>query len=259
MEVEAYLKRDYIRNLISQGKRVDGRKFDEYRKLEIIKGYVSEKCCGSALVNLGNTKVLVGVSMDVGEPYPDAPEEGVLTVSAELRPVASSKFELGPPDDISIEIARVVDRGIREAKAIELEKMFIEEGKVWIIFVDIHVLDYMGNLIDASGIAAISALLNTKIPKYEDDKIVRGEFQGKLPLREIPIPCTTAKISNAFVFDPNLDEEYAMDSRLTVTTTDTINAMQKGNFGSFTEREIFEIVENSFKKADELRRFVISE
>jgi len=256
MEVESYLKRDYITNLISQGKRIDGRKFDEYRKLEIERDYVSEKSCGSALVTLGDTKVLVGISMNVGEPYPDAPESGVMSVGNELRPIASPKFELGPPDDISVEIARVVDRGIRESKAIDFDKLFIEKDKVWMVFVDIHVMDYLGNLIDAAGIAAISALLNTRIPKYEDGVVVRGEFQGKLPVREIPIPCTTAKISNTLVFDPNMDEEYAMDARLTVATTDTINAMQKGGLGTFTEKEILETVEKSFKKAEEMRKLV---
>jgi len=256
MEIEAYLKRDYIQNLALQKKRIDGRSFDEYRKIEIERGYVSEKSCGSALVRLGDTKVLVGISMDVGEPYPDSPEEGVMTVGAELRPLASPKFESGPPDPVSIEIARVVDRGIRESKAIDLEKLFIEEEKVWIVFIDIHVLDHMGNLIDASGIAAISALLNAKIPKFEDGEVIRGEFKEKLPVREIPIPCTTAKIGNALVFDPNLDEEYAMDARLTVTTTDTINAMQKGGYGSLTEKEVFDIVEKSFEKAKEIRKLV---
>lgn len=256
MEIESYLKRDYITNLVKEGKRIDGREFDNYRKIEIIKNYVGEKACGSSLVNLGDTKVLVGISIDVGEPYPDKPTEGVMTTSAELRPLASPTFESGPPDEESIEVARVVDRGIRESGAIDTEKLFIEENKVWVVFIDIHILDHCGNLIDASGIAAISALLNTRMPRYEDGKIIRGEWVGKLPVSCIPIPCTMAKIADRVLLDPAIDEEYAMDSRLTIATTDTINAMQKGGKGTLTEKEIFDAVDLSFEKAKEIRRLL---
>ncbi len=256
MEIESYLKRDYITNIVKSGKRIDGREFDSYRKIEIIKNYVEEKACGSSLVNLGDTKVLVGISMDVGEPYPDKPDEGVMTTSAELRPLASPKFESGPPDEESIEIARVVDRGIRESGAIETKKLLIEENKVWVVFIDLHILDHYGNLIDAAGIAATSALLSTRMPKYEDGKIIRGEWSGKLPVSCIPIPCTFAKIADKILLDPNIEEEYAMDSRLTIATTDTINAMQKGGKGALTEREIFDAVDLSFRKAEEIRRLI---
>ncbi|MBU4201606.1 MAG: hypothetical protein KKB85_00450 [Candidatus Altiarchaeota archaeon] len=129
MELEGYLRGDYIRNLIKEGKRLDNRKFDEYRNLEIEKGYVGEKACGSAFVKLGDTKVLVGISMDAGEPYPDSPGQGVMTTSTELRPIASPYFESGPPRQNSIELARVIDRGIRESGAIPTDKLAINDPK----------------------------------------------------------------------------------------------------------------------------------
>jgi exosome complex component RRP42 len=258
MDIETCLRKDYIANLVKEGKRLDGRKFDDYRNVGIEKDYVGEKACGSALVRLGDTKVLVGVSLDAGEPYPDAPEEGVMTISTELRPIASPNFEAGPPGGEAIEVARVVDRGIRESKAIETKKLFIGEDRVWVAFIDIHVLDQGGNMIDASGIAAIAALLNTRMPKYEDDKIIRGEWKGKLPVRCTPIPCTCVKIGNSMLIDPALDEEYAMDARLTVTTTDTINAMQKGGKGTLKGDEILSAIDLSFKKGNEIRKIVES-
>lgn len=259
MEIEAYLKRDYITNLVKEGRRPDGRAFDEYRKIVIDKGYVKEKAPGSCMVYLGNTKVLVGVSMEVGEPYPDRPEEGVMTTSAELRPMASPRFESGPPDDESIEIARVIDRGIRESGALDTKKLFIEDNLVWIVFIDVHVLDHYGNLIDAGGIAAIAALMDARMPKYEDGRLIYGEYKGRLPINNIPIPCTLAKIDDSLIVDPSLDEEYAMDARLTITTTDTINAMQKGGRGSFKEKEIMDSVDTAFRKAEEIRRLLQKE
>lgn len=256
MNIEAYLRKDYITKLVGEGKRIDGRKLDEMRSIEITKDYVSEKANGSALVKLGKTQVLVGVSIDVGEPYSDKPTSGVLTTNTELRPIADPHFELGPPRETSIELSRVVDRGIRESGAIDVDKLFIEEGKVWIVFVDIHILDNDGNLFDASGIAAITALANAKLPKYEDGAIIREETSGELPISCLPIPCTVAKINGKLVRDPIRDEEYAMDARLTVATTDAVNAMQKGGEGSFTVDEVGQVVDMAFKSNKDIVKLI---
>ncbi len=262
MEIEAYLKKDYIINLINEGKRIDGRKFDEYRDIGIEKGVVNEKAEGSARVKLGDSEVMVGIKMDVGEPYPDQPDTGVMTVGAELIQLASPTFESGPPREEAIELARVVDRGIRESKAIELDKLLIEENKVWIVFIDVYILNHGGNLIDASGIAATAALLDARMPKYEEGKVIRGEWNGKLPIAKIPIPCTSAKIGDQIVIDPCLDEEYAMGGRLTVatTTTDTdeimINAMQKGGMSGFTSEEVQKSIDMAFENSKKIRKLV---
>ena len=95
MTVVPSIKKDYLSKLAEQGKRADGRKFDEYRKIQIETNVVS-KAEGSAKVKIGNTQVLTGIKMDVGEPYPDSPDSGVLTTAAELVPLASPDFEAGP-------------------------------------------------------------------------------------------------------------------------------------------------------------------
>ncbi|MEA1925036.1 MAG: exosome complex protein Rrp42 [Candidatus Altiarchaeota archaeon] len=256
MNIEEYLKRDYVTSLLKEDRRIDNRKLDEFRKIKIEKGYSSEKAPGSAFINLGDTKVLVGISMGVGEPYPDRPKSGVMTTNVELRPIASPLFESGPPREKAIEIARVVDRGIRESGAIDVDNLFIEEGKVWIAFIDIHVLDDRGNILNAAGIAAIAALLDTRLPKYEDGLVIRGEWEGKLPVTCTPVPVTHVKIGDKLVVDPNLDEEYARTTQLTVTTTDAINAMQKSGIGEFSSEEVDKAIDTSFKKAKEIREIV---
>jgi len=253
MNIEYYLKRDYIKNLIADGKRVDGRAMDELRNIEITKGYASDKACGSAYVKMGDTEILSGICMDVGEPYSDSPTSGVMSTSVELRPIAHPTFESGPPREDSIEVARVIDRGIRESKSIDLDKLFIEENKIWMVFIDIHILNHGGNLIDAGGIAAISALLNCRMPKYQDGKVIRGEWAGKLPMTCTPVPFTFGKVGSKIIMDAAGDEEYALDARLTVTTTDTLNAMQKGGMGSFTTEEVRQCVAKAFERAPKLR------
>ena len=253
MNIEYYLKRDYIANLIAEDKRQDGRGFDDLRPLQITKGYAGDKACGSAYVKLGNTEVIAGISMMTGEPYSDSPTSGVMSTSVEFRPIASPNFESGPPNPESIETARVIDRGIRESGCIDFDKLFIEENSIWMVYIDIHILNHDGNLIDAGGLAATAALLDARMPKYKDKKILRGEWDGKLPITKAPIPFTFTKIGSKIIMDATVDEECAADARLTVTTTDTLNAMQKGGIGSFTQDEVKACVDKAFKKAASVR------
>ena len=252
-----------VAQLISGGKRLDGRELTDYREVKVESGFI-ERAEGSARVRLGKTEVLVGVKIETGAPFPDTPNEGVLTVNAELVPLASPSFEPGPPDENSIELARVVDRGIRESKAIAVEELCIEPGKkVFIIFVDVYVLNHDGNLIDASCLAALAALLNTKMFNYE---IKDGEVKIKsgykpLSIRNYPIAVTVAKINDKLMVDPWLEEEQVMDARLTMTIEKDGNicAIQKGGYGYFTPDQVIEVSKLVRQKAEEQRQLVVKE
>lgn len=247
-----------IESLLEKGERIDERSLTDYREIKIEQGII-EKAEGSARVHLGNSEVLVGVKVETGEPFPDTPNNGVMTVNAELVPLASPHFEPGPPDEKSIELARVVDRGIRESHAIDTEKLVIEAGKnVFVVFVDVYVLNHDGNLIDASAIAAMAALMNTKMPNYE---IKDGELKIKqgytpLPLKSKPITVTIGKIANKLIVDPWLEEESVMDSRITFATNEDGNicAIQKGGSGFFTPQQILDASKIALEKAAELRK-----
>jgi len=257
------IRQKRIAQLISRGKRLDGRELTGYREIQVESGLI-ERAEGSARVRLGKTEVLVGIKIEVGEPFPDVPKEGVLTVNAELVPLASPTFEPGPPDENSIELARVVDRGIRESKAIALEELCVEPGKkVFVVFVDVYVLNHDGNLIDASALAALAALLNTKMFNYE---VKEGEIKIKpgykpLPMRNYPVAVTFAKIDDKSVVDPWLEEEQVMDARITIAVgkDGKICAVQKGGYGYFTAEQVFEASKIALQKAEELRRLVVKE
>lgn len=252
------VKQKQITQMIDKEERLDGRDLTDYREMKIEQGIV-ERAEGSARVRLGKTEVVVGVKIEMGEPFPDTPNEGVLTVNAELTPIASPAFEAGPPDEESIELARIVDRGIRESKAIDTSKLVIEPGKkVFVIFVDIYVLNHDGNLIDASAFAAMAALLNTKMANYE---IKEGEFKIKpgyeqLPIKRHPITVTIAKIGNRLVIDPLLEEEQVMDARISYAIDDDGNicAIQKGGSGYFEPKQVLEAAKIAKDKVKEIRK-----
>ena len=250
-DVVADLKRDYISKLLAKGQRVDGRRFDELRPLTVETNFIGS-AEGSARVRLGDTEVVVGVKLVTGEPFPDTPNTGVLTTNAELIPMASDTFEGGPPDQESIEVARVIDRGIREGHAVDMSKLCIQPGKeVWIMFVDVHVLDYDGNLFDAANIGANAAFKSTIVPAKRAGK---GE-DYPLPVLHQPVSITAVKIDGKILVDPTHDEERVADARLTVATIETGNlcAMQKGLDGAFTLEEVLKAVDASRRIGAEVR------
>jgi exosome complex component RRP42 len=288
MTIVPSIKRDYIAKIAEEGKRIDGRGFDQYRKIEIETNVVN-KAEGSARVKIGNTQVLCGIKMDIGTPFPDTPASGVMSTAAEFVPLASPDFESGPPREDAIELARVVDRGVRESQVIQIEKLCIAPGeKVWLVFIDIHILDYDGNLFDAASLAALAALSTTKVPvsrflkdlsesdraSWQErllesytipgvDEVPFGANSNSTPIKDFPLPmteppisCTAVKINDCIMFDPCFDEEVIADVRLTVATDHKgdIRAMQKGLSGSFSKEEIQKVIKGALDNGQEIRK-----
>jgi exosome complex component RRP42 len=253
---------DLVREIVRSGKRVDNRSAEEYRKITVEPNIITS-AEGSARVKLGDTEVIAGVKMETGEPYPDSLDEGVLSVAAEFLPLASPDFEAGPPGEDAIELARVVDRAIRESKAIDFKKLCLKEGeKVWMVYVDIDILDNDGNLIDAAGLAAVTALMNTKIPDLDEEEKPVYDKKGKksLPMKGIPVSTTFVKINGTILLDPDFAESEAMEARLTVGTLDSdgiqICSLQKGGSVGFSLEEIEKILKLAEKNSEQLRKMV---
>ena len=248
------IKKDFIRSLVKDGRREDGRGFDEHRPLDIQVNFVS-KAQGSARVKLGNTQVVAGVKVQLENPYPDTPNRGNFMTSAELNPMASPNFEPGPPRIEAIELARVTDRSLRESGVLDFEALAWKPGeKVWGVFVDLHILDYDGNLFDACSIAGVAAILSAKIPAIDPKSKEQVYADGKarpMPITEenAAFSTTFAKIGGTIVADPQLYEELIADTRLTIglDQNGNVRAMQKGGYGSWKVDEVKELRRTSHK------------
>ncbi len=258
------LKAETIASLVKRGTRLDGRGLHDIRQVEIIPNYLP-KADGSALVKLGNTQVLVGVKLEIGTPYPDTPDQGVIIVSAEFVPMASPVFEPGPPDENAIELARVIDRSIRELGAIDLSKLVLIPGKkVWVVWIDIYVLDHDGNLVDASSIATLAALLTAKIPKAviseEDEQIVvdKSTHVAQLPLLKKVVTVTVGKLGKALIVDPDLEEESVLDTKIifAISEDGKIAGIQKSGPSSITKDEVLRATDIAIKKGQELIKII---
>jgi exosome complex component RRP42 len=249
----------HIAEALAKGIRFDGRKLDEFRKIEVKHGLIMTSE-GSASVKIGDTEVLGGVKMGIEKPYPDTPDEGTIMVDAELEPLSSPEFEPGPPDVKSVEMARVVDRGIRESKTIDMKDLCIDKGeKAWSVGIDVVSVNDAGNLLDAFGLAALIAVKDASFPDYKDGAVdYHKKTSRKLILKRLPVPVTVYKIGSSLLVDPTKEEEAAMDSRLTVTSTEDgrLCALQKGGEGELSVEDIEKMVSLAIEKGKELRGMV---
>lgn len=252
-----------ILDLINQERRIDERSFEDYRDITIKTDYIS-KANGSALVSIGATTVIAGVKTSITTPFANAPDEGVIITNTELLAIANKNFEYGPPNKFAVEISRVVDRCIREAPLVDLKQLSIVEGDTcWKLHVDIYLLDFDGNIMDAACLAAVCALLTTKIPTATS---INGEInideniQKKLPIKNKSILCSVCKLFNQLVIDPVSIEENLMDASISIGFREdgSICAIQKCGLKSFTISEVQNAIDLAFKKSKELFNIIES-
>ncbi|KAL0906366.1 hypothetical protein M5K25_024856 [Dendrobium thyrsiflorum] len=218
-------EKKFIETALSKNIRVDGRSPVDYRQLTIKFGRED----GSSEVQLGETHVIGFVSGQIIQPYRDRPNEGTLAIFTEFSPMADPAFEPGRPGEFAIELGRLIDRGLRESRAVDMESLCIVAGKlVWAIRVDLHILDNGGNLIDTANIAALAALLTYRKPECtlggengQDVVVHDPEVREPLPLiiHHMPVAVTFAFFNegDAMVIDPTHKEEAIMGGRMTAT------------------------------------------
>jgi len=253
------IEKNYIKSNLRKEERIDGRGLWDYRDFEI-KSDIIASAEGSADVTLGDTRMMTGLKYDVGVPFPDLPNEGVCTVMAELLPLASPLFERGPPNEQSIELARVVDRGIRHADCVQTKKLCIKEKEaVYILFVDMYVVNHDGNLIDSGAISALTALLSAHIPEgiYGDNGLEwTGKYlTGKDLVNELPLAITYGKIDDIIFLDPKLPEELVSEGRISISVTENkITSIQKSGAATFSIDEIKMLSKKSIEIGQKLRK-----
>ena len=253
------IEKNYIKSNLKRGERIDGRGLWEYRDFKIESDTIAS-AEGSADVLLGDTRIITGLKYDVGTPFPDLPAEGVCTVMAELLPLASPLFERGPPDEQSIELARVVDRGIRHADCVQTKKLCIKEREaVYILFIDMYVINHAGNLIDTGGVSALITLISAHVPEGiigENGLEWTGKYlTGETLVKELPLVTTYGKIDNIIFLDPNLPEELVSEGKISISSTESnITSIQKSGAATFSVDEIKMLCKDSMEQTKKLRK-----
>jgi len=220
-------EREFIANALNEGLRIDGRSPYDYRELSII-----FRGLGHAEASIGSTRCMCSVSAEIVEPPVERPNAGILQTYCELSPMAAPEFRPGRASERAVEIGQILERGLKQSKAVDTEALCILAGrKVWQIRLDVHVLDHQGNMIDCANLAAIAALRHFKKPEVqvsgEEVKVFSAEERQPTPLSILHSPLSVsicfisppeeAEEEALVVVDPLLKEEECASGSLTLT------------------------------------------
>ncbi|XP_037813085.1 exosome complex component RRP45 isoform X2 [Lucilia sericata] len=212
-------ERNFIIQAIKQNQRLDGRKNDEFRPIKI--NYGAD--WGSVLVALGETKVIAQVSSELGVPKAVRPNEGMLHINVELGPMAAPHFEAGRNSELTVQLNRTLERTFKESRCLDLESLCIQsEERVWILRVDLNVLNHEGNLFDCCSVATLCALMHFRRPEVslvEDDVVIHTEAEKEpLPMvmhhYPVCVSYCTFDDGRIAVADPTIMEERTSESQM---------------------------------------------
>ncbi|KAI4462661.1 exosome complex exonuclease ribosomal rna processing protein [Holotrichia oblita] len=214
-------EKKFIKKALSEWNRLDGRAFEEFRELKIEFG----KDWGCCTVALGDTRVLAQVSCEVQQPKASRPSEGILNINLELTPLGAPNFEAGRQSELSVQLNRLLEKGLKDSKAVDLESLCIKVNeKVWMFRVDVNVLNHEGNILDAASIAALAALSHFRRPDvtFDGEEFIIHTYAQKDPIPTVihhyPVCISYAVFENGEIIlaDPNLLEENVSDAQFTI-------------------------------------------
>lgn len=124
--------------------------------------------------------------------------------------------------EMRVDISRFIDKVLKSSRAIDRESLCIVQGRlVWQVTIEIIVINEDGNLMDACFIAALTALMNTRLPEVtiSRDKIrINSEKLKYMNVHHIPV-CTTFYFIENFnrpIVDANAKEEKLSAARLSI-------------------------------------------
>lgn len=123
--------------------------------------------------------------------------------------------------DLEVYVTNVLDRVVRHSNALDTESLCILKGvSCWSIRADVHVVDYDGNLIDASCIGVMAGLQHFRRPDavVKDGQVVVYGIDERLP---VPLNITHKPLSATFhtfddgkrvILDATRKEEQASEA-----------------------------------------------
>ncbi|KIX98367.1 uncharacterized protein Z520_05668 [Fonsecaea multimorphosa CBS 102226] len=219
------IERNFILQALEHGVRVDGRRLDQFRNLDLQFGDEY----GTVTARLGKTRVHVQISAEVTKPLEDRKFDGIFTIITELSPIASPAYEVGRQTEQEVILSRTLEKAIRRSRALDTESLCIIAGaKCWSVRADVHVLDSDGGLVDCACMAIVAALRHFRRP----DVSVDGETVTIYTMAErVPVPlsimhhpvCTTFSFyhgGETILLDATRSEEQVRESSVTFTVND---------------------------------------
>lgn len=77
-------------------------------------------------------------------PKSSRPSEGVLNINLELNPLAAPHFEAGRNSELSVQLNRLLEKCLKDSKAVDLESLCIKmKEKVCITFLNLYLYSFI--------------------------------------------------------------------------------------------------------------------
>lgn len=155
--------------------------------------------------------------------------------------MASPEFQGRDVEDINSELEHILERIYGSSPSIDLMKLcIVENAQVWVVYVDVLVLETGGNLLDHIGIAVKAALCDTRIPKVtvlensEEGRRGGAELEvsddpydsvllvpppgtaGGAGDNQLPLCITLSRVGTRTIADASLEEEAVASAQLSV-------------------------------------------
>ncbi|XP_077503160.1 exosome complex component RRP42-like isoform X4 [Amblyomma americanum] len=248
-------EKTYIVHGIQEDLRCDGRSCLEYRFLELETGIVSN-CSGSSHVRLANTDILVGIKAELDAPDPIARGQGRIEFFVDCTANADPEFEGRGGEKVASKIRSALAETFGSPSCLDLKSLAVIPGQqVWVLYVDVLILECGGSLLDAVSVGVKAALFDLKIPKVSVTIDENGEAEidvsddpydvSKLSVANVPCFITLSKVGQQFVLDATQEEEACAVGSLAmaVTAGGKVASLFKGGIGSLHPENVMDIIE----------------
>ncbi|GAA5979246.1 hypothetical protein JCM10908_002854 [Rhodotorula pacifica] len=224
--------RPYLDRFIDEKVRPDGRPLQDldepssvWRDVSVNIGSVST-APSSALVRLGKTSVVCGVTLEIAPPDLARPDEGFIVPNVDLSALCSPLFRPGPPPDEAQVLSSRLRNILLSSNILPLSSLVIEPGKAaWVVYLDVVCLNYDGGVLDAAVLAAVGALRDLKFPEatYDSDtgrtvcRRISEKYPGTRtqPARE-PFSVSFGIYNGTVLPDPDLFESQLCSTEITI-------------------------------------------
>lgn len=246
---------------VSNNVRSDGRLFHKCRATTVTVGVLMRNTVGSALVCMGHTQVIAAITLQVGTPSP------ACSGSGDTNDGGGDLVVYSQVDSTYLE--RILCTCLCRKSLV-----IIPQKSAWRLQIVIQVLNDNGNVRDASLIAALAALKNTKLPTTQVDRdgivsiLETGGGGGTPPLilsTTVGIPLTVGilrhdndndKRGEIILVDPTTEEEQLVETKLTMVVTSCGNVSNVELAGRITFQQLTFVAKMAQGRAQEIMQLL---
>ena len=238
---------EYHCQLISKGKRADGRSLSETRLLKFELDAI-RTADASSLVKIGNTSLVCGCTTQISNSKSASDE--LINIKVELPPICSSPTGYQTQTNAHI-LTRTLKNILDETDCLDRSSLYIHElDCYWSIDVEVVCLNYDGSLLDASLVAVLAALGSLKLKTKDIAGVPESEFK----IRHVPICTTFALVGEHFICDPGLEEETVSQSLFSITAdSSNLYHVSKAGGKAINYNKLSKCIEFAKQRANRVR------